>query len=378
MVVSDVRICMISFPVIKAFSTPLQNLERTFRSAGFVVTGIIGYEEMPALGNRVETERYLIPFNRRTKSQVLHQVSFFLLQLRIGARMLWISRETDLFFFFMQTGPIIPLIIARLLKKKTVWMLPSSMERMAQYQQYALSGVILRLQHLCYTMADALILYSADLIDEWGLRAYHEKIRIAHEHIVDTTRFRIEVPIPLRGQIIGFVGRFSEEKGIISLLEAIGEVHQRRNDLRFLLIGDGPCIGAIREYISEHHLDNSVTLPGWVDTVDLPQYLNQMALLVLPSVTEGLPNVMLEAMACGTPVLASSVGAIPAVIRDGQNGYLLKEISATGIAEGLLSAIKDPARAEVAVAARKSIEEFFSLERTAEGMKNVLSVIYRT
>lgn len=378
MVLPDVRICMISFPVIKAFSTPLQNLERTLRSAGFTVTGIIGYEEMPALGNSGETERYLIPFNRRTGSQVLHQISFILLQFRIGVRMLWISRETDLFFFFMQTGPIIPLIVARLLGKKTVWMLPSSMERMAQYQQYTLSGVILRLQQICYRMVDTLVLYSADLIDEWGLRAHQGKIRIAHEHIVDTARFSVEVPVPLRGQVIGFVGRFSEEKGIISLLEAIGEVYQRQCDLRFLLIGDGPCMGVMRAYISEHHLDSAVTLLGWVETVDLPQYLNQMALMVLPSVTEGLPNVMLEAMACGTPVLASGVGAIPAVIRDGQNGYLLKERSVTGIVDGLLSALSDPARAEVAVAARKSIEESFSLERTAEEMKNVLSAIYRT
>jgi len=369
---------MISFPVVKAFSTPLQNLERTLRSAGFPVTGIIGFEEMPALGNSAKNLRYLLPFNRWTGSQVLHQVSFLLLQFRIGARMIWVSRETDLYFFFMQTGPIIPLVIARLLGKKTVWMLPSSMERMAQYQQYALSGVILRLQRICYQMVDALVLYSADLIDEWGFRAYQGKIRIAHEHIVDTTRFRVEVPVPLRGQVIGFVGRFSEEKGILSLLEAIGEVHQRQDDLRFLLIGDGPCMGVIRAYISEHHLESAVTLPGWVDSVDLPQYLNQMALMVLPSVTEGLPNVMLEAMACGTPVLASGVGAIPAVIRDGQNGYLLKERSVTGIIEGLLSAMSDPARAEVAVAARKSIEESFSLERTAEEMKKVLTAIYQT
>ncbi|ACL15981.1 glycosyltransferase family 4 protein [Methanosphaerula palustris] len=366
---------MISFPVIKAFSTPLRNLERTLRLAGFTVTGIVGYEEMPELGDSANNLRYLIQYNRWTRSQVLHQVSFLMLQFRIGLRMLLLSRETDRFFFFMQTGPIIPLIVARLLGKKTVWMLPSSMERMTQYQQYALSGLILRLQHICYSLTNVLVLYSADLIDEWGLRAYQGKIRIAHEHIVDTTRFSVEVPFSLRGPVIGFVGRFSEEKGILSLLEAIGEVHLKRDDLRFLLIGDGPCIGAVRAYIGEHHLENTVSLPGWVDSVDLPQYLNQMALLVLPSATEGLPNVMLEAMACGTPVLASSVGAIPAVINDGLNGYLLKEISATGIIAGLLSALSDPARGEIAVAARTSIEESFSIERTAAGMKDLLSTI---
>lgn len=369
---SSLRICTISFPVIKAFSTPLFNLERTLRASEFNVTEIIGYEDLPVVLETVGVDRYLIRYRRRTTSQVLHQISFLLLQLRIGVQMLRLSQKTDLFFFFMQTGPIIPLLVALLLGKKTIWMLPSSMVKMAQYQQYALPGAILWIQHQCYQMADALILYAADLIDEWGLDAYRKKVLIAHEHIVDTDRFRDEVPLPERGPVIGFVGRFSEEKGILSLLRAISTVHRRRDDLRFLLIGDGPCTDMVRTYLVAEHLEDAVTLPGWVEPAQLPQYLNQMALLVLPSVTEGLPNVMLEAMACGTPVLASRVGAIPAVIRDGQNGYLLMEISDASISRSILSVLNDPARAEIGASARRTIVEAFSLEKSAAGMKEVV------
>jgi len=370
---SSLRICTISFPVIKAFSTPLLNLERTLLGSKFHVTEIIGYEEFPVLPETAGVHRHLIRYWRWTRSQVLHQISFLLLQIRIGVKMLLISRETDLFFFFMQTGPIIPLLIARLLGKKTIWMLPSSMERMAQYQQYALPGAILWIQDRCYRMADALLLYAPDLIDVWGLGAYRQKILIAHEHIIDTDRFRDEVPVHQREPVIGFVGRFSEEKGILPLVRAISGVHQEMDDLRFLLIGDGPCTGMVREYIVAEHLEDVVTLPGWVETAQLPQYLNQMTLLVLPSLTEGLPNVMLEAMACGTPVLASNVGAIPAVILDGQNGYLLKDISDGCIANSILSVLNDPARAEVAASARRTIAASFSPEMSAAGMKEVIN-----
>jgi len=75
-------------------------------------------------------------------------------------------------------------------------------------------------------------------------------------------------------------------------------------------------------------LDNNglitrVDIPGWISQVDLAKYLNTLRLLVLPSSTEGLPNILLEAIACGTPVVSTPVGAIPDIIQDDENGFIM-------------------------------------------------------
>lgn len=94
-----------------------------------------------------------------------------------------------------------------------------------------------------------------------------------------------------------------------------------------LIGGDGELKESIAASLQEQGVTARVELPGWISHDDLPRYLNQLRLLVLPSYTEGLPNIMLEAMACGTPVLATPVGAIPDVIIDGRTGFVMDNMT---------------------------------------------------
>ena len=86
-------------------------------------------------------------------------------------------------------------------------------------------------------------------------------------------------------------------------------------------------------FLQEKNLMDLVKTAGWISHDHLPEYLRMLQLLVIPSSTEGLPNIMLEAMACGTPVAATSVGAIPDVIREGETGYILEDNSPECISE---------------------------------------------
>ena len=131
-----------------------------------------------------------------------------------------------------------------------------------------------------------------------------------------------------------------------------------------LIGGDGPLKELIEASLQKGGVTARVDLPGWISHDDLPGYLNQLRLLVLPSYTEGLPNIMLEAMACGTPVLATPVGAIPDVIIDGKTGFIMENNSPECIAENVKRALDSPDLERIAEAGRRFVEENFTFERS--------------
>jgi len=121
--------------------------------------------------------------------------------------------------------------------------------------------------------------------------------------------------------------------------------------------------------------ETSLQGEGITARVDLPNHLNQLRLLVLPSYTEGLPNIMLEAMACGTPVLATPVGAIPDVIIDGKTGFIMENNSPECIAENVKRALNSPDLEQIAEAGRRFVEENFTFEKVVENWKRALQSI---
>jgi len=137
------------------------------------------------------------------------------------------------------------------------------------------------------------------------------------------------------------VGRLSREKGHLDLIEATARVRQAVGAGRFhvLLAGDGPERSALEHLIQKLHLREAVTLVG--QQSDLRVFYSMASLMVVPSHSEGSPNVLLEAMAAGLPSVATAVGGIPEIARDGENALLVAKCSPDAMADRMIRLLED-------------------------------------
>jgi len=160
---------------------------------------------------------------------------------------------------------------------------------------------------------------------------------------------------------VGVVGRLSVEKGADRAIGLIRAMGMKYPDLHLDLIGDGPQRTILTEQARKYGVDRRVHFLGW--RTDTKKLYEQMDVLLLPSHTEGLPNVVLEAMAIGVPVAATDVGAVREVIDDGRCGVILDPKDTSGWAqqiEPLL--VSEDRRDELARRGRARVEERYSFE----------------
>jgi colanic acid/amylovoran biosynthesis glycosyltransferase len=133
------------------------------------------------------------------------------------------------------------------------------------------------------------------------------------------------------------VGRFCEEKGQLLLISAVARLVAGGTRVQLVLAGDGPLRGKIEELINNYGLQKSVRITGWISSDQVRQELLAARALVLPSFAEGLPVVIMEALALRRPVLTTYIAGIPELVRHGENGWLFP----AGSEEDLANAIKD-------------------------------------
>jgi glycosyltransferase involved in cell wall biosynthesis len=135
-----------------------------------------------------------------------------------------------------------------------------------------------------------------------------------------------------------FVGRIEEIKRVDRVVEAMAHLRSGDTKYRLFLAGDGTCRKRLEEYVLREGLGERITFFGDVAHNELPSYYNMADILVLPSEMEGVPMVILEALACGTPVVASNVGGVPDIVRNGENGFVLDDAAPVRVAEAICRA----------------------------------------
>jgi glycosyltransferase involved in cell wall biosynthesis len=161
------------------------------------------------------------------------------------------------------------------------------------------------------------------------------------------------VPESFEASTFVYVGRLASQKGLPVALEALAEVGEGR----LLVIGDGPERGALEQLVQKLSLGDRVTLAGSRSREDVLRAFAGARAAVLPSLWENLPHAAVEALAVGTPVIATAVGGVPEVVHDGENGLLV----AAGDVHALAAALRrvlddDELRDRLAAGAKPSVE----------------------
>ena len=165
-----------------------------------------------------------------------------------------------------------------------------------------------------------------------------------------------------------FVGRIEEIKRVNLIIDAFEFLKKDSMKFRLFLAGDGTLRKQLEEYASRKGLQTVVTFLGNISHEELPLYYNMADVVVLPSDMEGVPMALLEAMACGTPVIASSVGGIPSIINNGKNGILLNDVTSMSLAIAI-------SKMNERSFSRQIVAESVSHLSTKEFLKNLYMII---
>ena len=169
-------------------------------------------------------------------------------------------------------------------------------------------------------------------------------------------------PPPL---IVGAAGRLSPEKGFDVLVDAAAQVTRNRPGVGFVLFGDGALRESLQGQIETKGLNGSFVLAGF--RPDFDQFLPHLDLLAVPSFTEGLPNVVLEAFAAGVPVVATAVGGTPEVVQHGQSGYLTPPGDSAVLARRIGDLLFQPGAArDMGLRGRQRVIQDFAFDRQAQ------------
>lgn len=184
---------------------------------------------------------------------------------------------------------------------------------------------------------------------------------------------RLELRLGGDDVLIGAVGRLDGQKGFSFLIDAMARL-KKGFKCRLVIIGEGPLRPQLEAQLRKHRLEGHVMLLG--ERSDVTSWLSAMEIFVLPSLWEGLPNSLLEAMALGLPCVASDVDGVPEVVKHDESGLLVPPSNASALSESLARLVVDPElRAKFGAAAKERIGRDFSLIGMMAAYENAYSQV---
>jgi len=387
------KVCVVSFPmpsviVVNVFLYNLVEILELICEKIYVVTSNIPRDR--TFGEKIKIQDVKTTMHFRNTihpmwwSTLLQFLKIIIIQLKMCWILIKISKDTDIVIFYVGGANLFPpVLMAKLLGKKVITSAIGlgSLGYRKAYDKglFSMSGafstILNILERANFSISDLILVESHSVIDFLGLEKYKHKIVASGARYIDTDFFQIKKELRERKNLVGYIGRLEEGKGVMNFVKAIPLILEKQDNFKFLLGGYGPLYDRIKERLRSNNLSRKVELIGWIPHDKVANYLNELKLLVLPSYSEGLPTVVLESMACGTPVLATPVGGIPDVIKDGETGFILEDNSPECIAEDVIRALNSPNLDEIVINACNIIEEKYTYEGAVERYREILNKI---
>ncbi|WP_407306262.1 glycosyltransferase [Desulfosporosinus sp. SB140] len=291
--------------------------------------------------------------------------------------MRWIRRQDiDLIHTHGSRANLLGRVGAKLLRLPNVTTVHSSLAH--DYLSPRSARLALGLDRITLPLTTGIITVSQYLSDEVASRGgkhiktiYNGQAPVPQaDYSFSRNQFRKQWGIPDDALVLGTIGRLHPTKGQIVLIQAAHQLIEKFPKLHLLMIGDGPIRSVLESELKKASLP--YTLTGYLPKAY--EALPTMDLFVLPSISEGMGLVLLEAMQMGVPIVASAVGGIPEVVRSEQDGLLVTPGNAAELAQACTSILENSGRAKSLVSSgnRRWLE--FSIE----GMVRATEEVYKS
>jgi glycosyltransferase involved in cell wall biosynthesis len=182
---------------------------------------------------------------------------------------------------------------------------------------------------------------------------------------------RLELGLPKEHLLVGLISYLRSYKGHEYFIEAAGMLAGRRRDVTFVIVGEGPEEAKIRTRIEQLGLSERIRMLGFRE--DLLNVFRSFDLFAIPSVEgDTIPQVLMQALAIGLPVISTTVGSIPDVVIDGETGFVVPPRDAAALADRIARLLDDDElRSRMGVQGRAMVERCYSLERMLDRMEGV-------
>jgi glycosyltransferase involved in cell wall biosynthesis len=313
---------------------------------------------------------FKLPSNKFLKF-IITQITYVYIFLKVAKKVhvLIVNQETF--------EPCLTSLLAKLTGKKVIERIGGSRSYLAYFTLLSPNPFPLKifatlsLASLRFSLAisDAIVLNCRTLLKDNLYQMYKNKT-----YVIPNTPprnfynvFKVTKEYHRRDYIVGYVAAFTLAKGVASLVRAAKIVVKKNPDVKFIFLGDWqrshpPFLGPLLRKTIEG--EANIVFLGSVPHHRVARYMNEMRLLVLPSYTEGTPKVILEAMACGTLVLAAPVGCIPEILANGEYGYIISGRDPEILAEEILKVLFNPRNESLSKKIRKYVISIYNFEQS--------------